>query len=133
MKARSRSHGPNDAPAKMRGGGKLANFLLLGFLAGLVTANFLPAANFNLASTLTIAGLLLSLLFSMLSHKWTARAEKKAADQTVRTLERRMERLIPQRHMKAHGMHSHGPHGREDCEQDRMPVARRSRALSRRR
>lgn len=111
--------------------GNFTNFLLLGFLAGLITANFLPAMDVSLTTTLAIAGLIVSLVVSKLAHDQSLRAERKASDRALGILEQRMDRLIPPRHIKAHGMHSHSPHGREDSESDGIPAVRRSKAQSR--
>ncbi len=107
MKARSRISDPL-RPARPMFRTSLTNFLMLGFLAGLVTANFVPAVQLSLTTTLAIAGLIVSLLFSQLSYYCTIKAERKASHQALRRIEQRMER-----HIKAHGTHAHSPHNKD--------------------
>ena len=125
MKARPRTLSPDKPARRPIFRGNFTNFLLLGFLAGLVTANFVPAVNLSLTATLAIAGLIASLLASQLSYYYRIERARKACRRAILTLEHRMER-----HIKAHGMHAHGPHSIEDGE--KLP-AQGSRALTGRR
>jgi hypothetical protein len=104
--------------------------LLLGLLVGLCVANFAPASLITTVMALTIAGLAASVLFSKFTQHAQALADKKASERAVLEMERRMERLIPKRNMKAHGGHSHRPHAMQDSESDWMPVTRRGRSTN---
>ncbi len=119
----------NPVPVQWRSAGPPFHLLLLGFLAGLFAGQSAPASLMIWASGLTIAGICLSFTCFKLSQILKIQAERKTSAQTAWELERRLERLIPKRHMRAHGGHSHRPHERDESETDWMPVARRSRTI----
>ncbi|HUG70924.1 MAG TPA: hypothetical protein VMM76_24460 [Pirellulaceae bacterium] len=128
MQARSESR---QASSARPGIGTSLNLLLLGVLTGLLVGQSASAAQATFVMPLTLAGLGLSLAFSKLARYLMAQSKRKAFNRSVMELERRMERLIPKRHMKAHGMHSHSPHSVDESESNGMPVARRSQTMSR--
>lgn len=107
--------------------GSASSILLLGFLAGMLTGNALPASTMTLATSVVCLGLIASVLVTKLANYLSLRSERKAYDQAITELERRMERLIPRRRVIAHGTHSHRPNYREESECDWIPVTRRSR------
>ncbi len=109
--------------------GPTSTVLLLGFLAGTLVGRSVPAATMSWAVSLTLAGLLASVIGTKLSNLNSLRKARRAYDRAILDLERRMERLIPRRRMIAHGTHRHSPHNRDESESQWLPVARRSRPL----
>jgi hypothetical protein len=86
------------------------NNLSLGVLAGLCIGQAISAAQFSLAIALAALGFVLSIAASKLSRYLKAQSQRKEQYRMVSELERRLERLILEKHMKAHGRHSHRPH-----------------------
>lgn len=111
--------------------GKTINPMLLGVLAGLLLSQSALPAHQTLAVGVTFLVLVFSMAIAQLVRYCKTQSTRKAINRTVMDLERRLERLIPRRHMKAHGMHSFRPHSREESESNWMPVARQSRTLRR--
>ena len=109
--------------------GPTSTVLLLGFLAGTLVGRSVPAATMSWAVSLTLAGLLASVIGTKLSNLLSLRQARRAYDRAIFDLECRMERLIPRRRMIAHGTHRHSPHNRDESEAEWLPVARRSRTL----
>ena len=109
--------------------GPSSTILLLGFLAGTLVGQSIPADTMSWAISLTLAGLVISIIGTKISSILTMRAVRRACDRAIFDLERRMERLIPKRRMIAHGTHRHRPHSREESESEWLPVARRIRSL----
>lgn len=128
MLASVRNRHSDGRPRNGRMIGSASSVLLLGFLAGMMTGNALPAATMAWATSVTFAVLMASVLVTKLTNYLTIRSERKASARAITELERRMERLIPRRRVIAHGTHSHHPHNREESESDWIPVTRRSRA-----
>ncbi len=113
--------------------GPSSTILLLGFLAGTLVGRSIPAATMSWAVSLTLAGLVVSIVGTKISNMLVLRAARRACDRMIHDLERRMERLIPKRRMIAHGTHRHSPHNRDESESEWLPVARRSRSRKSRR
>lgn len=130
MTASPRNEQPNGRPRKRRVIGSASSILLIGFLAGMFTGNTLPSSAMVLATSVTVIGLLTSVIVSKVTQYLTVQSERKACDRAISDLERRMERLIPRRRVIAHGTHSHSPNYREESECDWIPVTRRSRTKS---
>jgi hypothetical protein len=107
------------------------NNLSLGVLAGLCIGQAISATQFSLAITLAALGFLLSIAASKVVRYLTAQSQRKAQNKTVSELERRLEKLILRRHMKAHGMHWHRPHALDESESNGMPALRHTRTDSR--
>ncbi len=127
MKTSPYTQGRHFSRVPRRGVGTLVNILLLGVLAGLMMGQSTSAAHMTFVMTLTLAALGVSLVFSQLLQYLKIKSERRAFELTVWELERRMDRMIPKRRIKAHGMHSHHPHALEEAESNWMPAARPGR------
>ena len=118
-----------NAPAKNRPPagrliGSTSNILLLGFLAGVFAGYSMPAATMDWLARLTLFGFAFSVIFTMTKAILQNRSQQKAFEIAMVELERRMERLIPNRRDIAHRADSHRPHKWEDTEIERIPSAR---------
>lgn len=127
MKTASHLQRRSELRTPQRGMGTLVNVLFLGVLAGLFMGQSTSAAGMTFIMSLTFAALGISLAFSKLNRYLKVQSERRAA----MDLERRMDRLISHRYIKAHGTHSHHPHSVDESESNWIPVARRSRVANR--